>query len=76
VQDFGLSICDLVFGLVVDDQLLAQMTQYDEENASADNQTFDQNPVLPSHWDDNQSSDLENVICICFRHNKTNYSIL
>ena len=35
------------------------MGHHEEDDAAADDEADDQDPILPSHWDDNKRSDLE-----------------
>ena len=52
---FELAIPKHVFG----QQVFADSGHHPEDDSSADDQTDDENPVLPRHWDDAKSSYLQ-----------------
>ena len=49
----------LIPDLVLEKEFLSDVGHHEEDDAAADDEADDQDPILPSHWDDNKRGDLE-----------------
>ena len=52
----------LIPDLVLEQEFLSNVGHHEEDDAAADDEADHQDPVLPSHRDDNEGCDLERIV--------------